>query len=102
MAVLDGSIANTALPTIASELHATPAASVWVVNAFQLAVTMTILACASLGDSRGTSFVYRTGIVVFTVGSLLCAISKSLEFLIAARILQGVGAAGLMAVGPDD
>ena len=100
MAVLDGSIANTALPTIASELHATPAASVWVVNAFQLAVTMTILACASLGDSRGTSFVYRTGIVVFTVGSLLCAISKSLEFLIAARILQGVGAAGLMAVGP--
>ena len=48
----------------------------------------------------GTSFVYRLGLVVFTVGSLLCALSRSLPLLIASRILQGVGAAGLMAIGP--
>ena len=100
MAVLDGSIANTALPTIARELHTTAAQSVWVVNGFQLAVTMTILIYASLGDSRGVSFVYRLGIVVFTVGSLLCAVSRTLPVLIASRVFQGVGAAALMAVGP--
>jgi DHA2 family multidrug resistance protein-like MFS transporter len=77
MAVLDGSIANTALPTIARELHASAAQSIWVVNGFQLAVTMTILIYASLGDSRGVSFVYRLGIVVFTIGSLACAVSRT-------------------------
>lgn len=100
MAVLDGSIANTALPTIARELHTTAAQSIWVVNGFQLAVTMTILIYASLGDSRGTSFVYRLGIIVFTIGSLCCALSRSLGLLVASRVLQGVGAAALMAVGP--
>jgi DHA2 family multidrug resistance protein-like MFS transporter len=100
MAVLDGSIANTALPTIARELHATAAQSIWVVNGFQLAVTMTLLTYASLGDSRGFSFVYRFGIVMFTVGSLLCALSRTLPVLIASRVFQGVGAAALMAVGP--
>jgi DHA2 family multidrug resistance protein-like MFS transporter len=100
MAVLDGSIANTALPTIARELHTSAAQSIWVVNGFQLAVTMTILTYASLGDSRGVSFVYRLGIVVFTIGSLACALSRSLPLLIASRVLQGVGAAALMAVGP--
>jgi DHA2 family multidrug resistance protein-like MFS transporter len=100
MATLDASIANTALPTIARELHATPAASVWVVNGFQLAVTMTLLSFASLGDSRGISFVYRIGIVIFTIGSLLCALANSLEFLIAARVVQGIGGAATMAIGP--
>ncbi len=100
MSVLDGSIANTALPTIARELHTTAAQSIWVVNGFQLAVTMTVLTYASLGDARGTSFVYRTGIIIFTVGSLLCAISRSLPLLIGARVVQGVGAAAILAVGP--
>ncbi|GAC1534217.1 MAG: MFS transporter [Candidatus Velthaea sp.] len=100
MAVLDGAIANTALPTIARELHVSPAESIWVVNGFQLAVTMSLLAFASLGDSRGTSFVYRAGIIVFTIGSLLCAISTSLNALIASRVLQGLGASALMAIGP--
>ncbi len=100
MAVLDGSIANTALPTIARELHVSAAESIWVVNGFQLAVTMTILTYASIGDSRGVSFVYRLGIVAFTAGSLFCAISRTLPLLVAARIFQGVGAAALMAVGP--
>jgi DHA2 family multidrug resistance protein-like MFS transporter len=100
MAVLDGSIANTALPTIARELHTTAAQSIWIVNGFQLAVTMTILTYASLGDSRGVSFVYRLGIVIFTLGSLACAVSRTLPLLVASRVFQGVGAAALMAVGP--
>ena len=100
MATLDGSIANTALPTIARELHATPAESIWVVNGFQLAVTVSLLSFASLGDSRGISFVYRIGIIIFTIGSLLCALAHNLSFLIGARVLQGIGGAALMAIGP--
>jgi DHA2 family multidrug resistance protein-like MFS transporter len=100
MAVLDGSIANTALPTIARELHTSAAQSIWVVNGFQLAVTMALLTAASFGDARGSSVVYRVGIVVFTIGSLLCALAHDLTFLVVARVIQGIGAAGLMAVGP--
>lgn len=100
MSVTDGTIANTALPTIARELHASAAESIWVVNGFQLAVTMTLLTFASLGDARGSTFVYRFGIVVFTLGSLWCALSHSLAMLVTARIAQGVGGAALMAVGP--
>jgi DHA2 family multidrug resistance protein-like MFS transporter len=100
MAVLDGSIANTALPQIARDLHATPAASIWVVNGFQLAVTMSILPFAALGQARGPARIYRIGVVLFIVGSLACACSRSLSFLIAARCFQGLGAAALMAISP--
>ena len=100
MAVLDGSIANTALPQIARELHASPAASIWVVNGFQLAVTMSLLPFAALGQLRGPARVYRIGIVVFVGGSLLCALSHTLLFLVLARVLQGFGAAAIMAIAP--
>jgi DHA2 family multidrug resistance protein-like MFS transporter len=100
MAVLDGSIANTALPAIARDLHASPTASIWVVNAFQLAVTATLFTFASLGDLRGPSRVYRVGVIVFIAGSLLCALSRSLPVLIAARGLQGIGASAIMALNP--
>ena len=96
MSVLDGNIANVALPTIARELHATPAASVWVINAFQVAVAALIIPLAALGDSWGYSRVYRVGLAVFTVGSLLCAVSHDLALLIAARALQGIGAAWIL------
>src|ERR1700732_3572364 len=78
LAVLDGAIANVALPTIARELEASPASSIWVVNAYQLAVTITLLPLASLGDIYGYRRVYRYGLVVFTVASLGCALSDSL------------------------
>jgi DHA2 family multidrug resistance protein-like MFS transporter len=100
MAVLDGTIANVALPTIARELRVDPAASVWVVNGFQLTVAVSLLSLASLGDVIGYRRVYTGGVVVFTVGSLLCAISHSLPELVAARVLQGLGAAAIMSVGP--
>ena len=100
MAVLDGSIANTALPQIARDLHASPAASIWVVNGFQLAVTMSLLPFAALGQLRGPARVYRIGIVVFVVGSLLCALAHTLLLLVLARVLQGFGAAAIMAIAP--
>jgi DHA2 family multidrug resistance protein-like MFS transporter len=100
MSVLDGSIANTALPTIARDLHADPSASIWVVNGFQLAVTASLLTFASLGHLRGPSRIYRLGVVVFVVGSLLSALARSLPLLIAARALQGIGAAAVMALSP--
>jgi MFS transporter, DHA2 family, multidrug resistance protein len=100
MAILDGSIANTALPTIARELHASPSGSIWVVNGFQLAVTASLLTFASLGDLRGPARVYRFGVVGFVAGSLFCALAHALPVLIAARALQGLGAAAIMAISP--
>ena len=100
MSVLDGSIANTALPQIARDLHASPAASIWVVNGFQLAVTMSLLPFTALGQLRGPARVYRGGVVVFIGASLLCALAHSLVLLITARVLQGFGAAAIMAISP--
>jgi DHA2 family multidrug resistance protein-like MFS transporter len=98
LAVLDGAIANVALPTIARDLDASPASSIWVVNAYQLAVTITLLPLASLGDIYGYRRVYQWGLVVFTIASLGCALSDSLPTLTIARVIQGFGAAGIMSV----
>jgi DHA2 family multidrug resistance protein-like MFS transporter len=98
MASLDTSIANTALPTIAADLNASPAASIWVVNAYQLAVVATLLPLGALGEIIGFRRVYSAGLLVFTLASLLCALAWSLPSLTAARVLQGLGAAGIMSV----
>jgi MFS transporter, DHA2 family, multidrug resistance protein len=98
MAVLDGAIANIALPTIATDLHTSPAASIWVVNAYQLAVTVSLLPFSSLGDIYGYRRVFIAGLSVFTAASLACALSHSLPALVASRVVQGFGAAGVMSV----
>ncbi|HEY1935553.1 MAG TPA: MFS transporter [Acetobacteraceae bacterium] len=98
LAVLDGAIANVALPTIARDVNASPSASIWVVNAYQLAVTISLLPLASLGDIVGHRRVYQVGLIVFTLASLNCAMSTSLTSLTIARIIQGFGAAGIMSV----
>jgi MFS transporter, DHA2 family, multidrug resistance protein len=98
MSVLDGAIANIALPTIAAELRTDPASAVWVVNAYQLAVTISLLPFASLGELRGYRRIFVRGLAVFTLGSLACALSGSLTTLVASRILQGFGGAGIMSV----
>ena len=67
MAVLDGAIANVALPTIAGDLHASPADSIWVVNAYQLAITISLLPVAALGEIYGYRRVYLIGLVLFTL-----------------------------------
>lgn len=98
VSVLDGAIANVALPTIAKDLNASPASSIWVVNAYQLAVTISLLSLASLGDIFGYRRIYQTGLLVFSITSLFCALSDSLTTLTIARILQGFGAAAIMSV----
>lgn len=98
VAVLDGAIANVALPTIARELHASPAQSIWIVNAYQLAIIISLLSLSFLGDMLGYRRIYQCGLVVFTCTSLFCALSDSLGMLTFARVLQGFGAAALMSV----
>jgi DHA2 family multidrug resistance protein-like MFS transporter len=98
MSVLDTAIVNVALPVIAKDLHADPADSIWVVNAYQLAVLVSLLPFASFGDIFGYRRVYRFGIVLYTAAALISATAGSLEMLIVGRALQGLGAAGLMSV----
>jgi len=98
ISVLDSSIANIALPTIARSLDAGAADVIWVVSAYQVAVTMLLLPLAALGDIHGYRRVYCIGLAVFTAASLGCALATSLPTLVAARIVQGAGAAGMMSV----
>lgn len=98
VSVLDGAIANVALPTIAGDLHTTPAASIWVVNAYQLAITISLLSLSSIGEIGGYRKVYTGGLLLFSFTSLACALSDSLLTLIIARTLQGFGAAAIASV----
>jgi DHA2 family multidrug resistance protein-like MFS transporter len=98
MAVLDGAIANVALPTIARELGASAAMSVWVINAYQLTITVLLLPLAALGDRIGYKRVYLPGLAIFVIGSLGCALGGSLTALIVARAFQGIGAACIMSM----
>ncbi len=98
VSVLDSSIANIALPTIARDLGASAAQSIWVINAYQLAVVIALLPLASLGDIFGYRRIYTIGLAVFTAAALVSALSHSLAMLALGRALQGVGAAGMTAV----
>ncbi len=98
LSVLDSAIANVALPTIARDLDASPATSIWIVNAYQLAITISLLPLAALGEIVGYRRVYTVGLALFTVASLACALSDSLVTLTLARVAQGFGAAGIMSV----
>jgi DHA2 family multidrug resistance protein-like MFS transporter len=98
MTVVGSSIANVALPSIARDFHTSQAAAIWVPNAFQLAISVTLLPFASLGEVVGYRRVYWVGLVVFAVSSLGCALSDSLTTLIIGRVGQGIGASAAMAV----
>ncbi|HWE06262.1 MAG TPA: MFS transporter [Rhizomicrobium sp.] len=98
MSVLDSAIANVALPTIARDLHTDAAFSIWVVNGYQLAITISLLPLSSLGDIVGYRRIYIAGLALFTAASLACALSQTLTELALARVLQGFGAAGIMSV----
>ena len=98
MSVLDSSIANIALPSIARDFHASKAASIWVINAYQIAILAAILPFASLGEIVGYRRVSQAGLLVFTLASIACAFCDSLLTLSIARVIQGLGAAGIMSV----
>ena len=98
LAVLDGSIVNLALPGIARALNASAAHSIWVVNAYQIATLTMLLPLAALGERLGYRRVYLVGMALFALSSVAAMLANSLGTLIAARALQGLGAAGIMSV----
>ena len=98
LAVLDGAIANVALPTISTELGASAAATIWIVTGYQLAVVVSVLPLAALGEAIGYRRVFTGGVALFTAASALCSLSPSLFWLVAARFLQGLGSAAIMSL----
>lgn len=96
--VIDQSMISVALPTIARDLNVEPSFAIWIINAYQVTIMMSLLPLAALGDIFGYSRIYLGGLVVFTIASLASALSDSLTSLVLARVLQGLGAAGLMSV----
>ncbi|UVA79776.1 MFS transporter [Pandoraea commovens] len=97
---LDASIANVALPTIARDLVADPASTVWVVNAYQLIFAMAVLPLAALGEKLGYRRVFLLGVAGFTLASLGCALAPSLSWLVAARVVQGLCGACMSTIVP--
>ncbi|MGI8712245.1 MAG: MFS transporter [Solirubrobacteraceae bacterium] len=93
MIVLDTTIVNVALPAIQRDLHFTQGNLTWVINAFLVTFGSFLLLAGRLGDLIGRKRVFLFGVTVFTVASILCGLSPSQGALIAARLIQGVGAA---------
>ncbi|MCW5701471.1 MAG: MFS transporter [Bradyrhizobium sp.] len=98
VASLDTALANIALPAIAADLKVSPADVVWVVNVYQIAMVATLLPLGALGEIVGHERIYLGGLALFTLSSLACAFAWSLESLLVARTLEGLGASGLMSV----
>ena len=98
LAVLDATLISVALPTIARDLKIEASTSIWIINAYQIAIIVAILPMATLGDKVGYRRVYRIGMLVFVLASIACAWSGSVTQLGVARAAQGLGAAGVMSV----
>ncbi|MGH3474456.1 MAG: MFS transporter [Aeromicrobium sp.] len=93
MAFLDGSIVSLALPDVDRDLGAGLSGLQWTVNAYMLTLSSLVLVAGSLGDRLGRRRIFNVGVVWFGVASILCAVAPSIEMLVAARALQGIGAA---------
>lgn len=93
VAMLTATVVSVALPSISSDLGASTAEQQWVVNAYLLTIASLILIGGSLGDRYGRVRVYRIGVIWFASASLLSAVAPTIEVLIGARLLQGVGGA---------
>jgi EmrB/QacA subfamily drug resistance transporter len=96
MAFIDGTVVNVALPAIQRDLHATVYEAQWVVEAYALLLAALLLVGGSLGDRFGRRRLFAIGVAIFGAASLACAAAGGVHALIAARALQGVGAALLV------
>lgn len=96
MSTLDSSIVNVALPVMSQRLAVSMASIEWVVTSYLIVIVGTILIFGRLADIKGKTSVFKLGIIIFTIGSLLCGLSNSLVMLVFSRILQAIGAAGTM------
>lgn len=97
MSTLDSSIVNVALPRMADSLGVTTASIQFVATSYLIVISGTVLIFGKLGDMFGKTSMFTLGVIVFTIGSLLCGLSHSYWFLIMARAVQAIGAAGTMA-----
>jgi EmrB/QacA subfamily drug resistance transporter len=88
---LDTTIVNVALPAIRSSLHASVSGLQWTIDAYTLVLASLLMLAGSTADRIGRKRIFRAGLVVFSLGSLLCGLAPSLELLIAARVLQAIG-----------
>jgi EmrB/QacA subfamily drug resistance transporter len=93
IAFLDSTVVNVALPRIGEDLNTGVGGLQWVINGYLLAVSSLILLGGSLGDRFGRKLIFQVGVVVFAVGSVLCAVSPTIWLLVAARVVQGIGGA---------
>lgn len=98
MTVLDGTLVNVALPVLAVDFGIPDSSAVWIVTVYQLLITMLLLPLSSVGDLYSYRRNFLTGVVVFTLSSILCAASGGFAMILAARALQGIGAAFVMSV----
>lgn len=98
VSVIDGTIANVALPTLARDMGITPALAVLVVTVYQLTLVMALLPLSALGQRVGLRRLYQFGQMTFVVASLLCFFARSLPFLLVLRVAQGLGAAATISV----
>lgn len=101
MAVVDTTMVNLALPSIAADLRVTPSEAVWVTNLFQVACAAFLLVFAGLSELVSRRRLYMAGLALFAVAALGSALSRSLEALLAFRALQGVAAAATLSIGPS-
>ena len=88
---MDATIVNVAIPSIRSDLHATPSQLQWVVDVYTLVLASLLMLSGATGDRFGRRRVFQIGLVVFAFGSLLCSLAPNIETLIAARLLQAIG-----------
>ncbi|MBP2169596.1 DHA2 family multidrug resistance protein-like MFS transporter [Erwinia toletana] len=100
MAVFDGSMVNIALPQIARSLEVSAASAVWVANGYLLSAAMTLAIFAALAARIGFRTLFTTGLLLFTLASLGCALSSSLDMLVVMRLLQGIGGAATLSIAP--
>lgn len=98
MTVLDVSLVNVALPVISQEFQVSESQTVWLVTIYQLIIVMLLLPLASIGDQYSYRRNFITGLVIFTLGSGLCAVSQSFNMLLVSRGVQALGGAGVMSV----
>jgi EmrB/QacA subfamily drug resistance transporter len=100
MATLDASVMNISLPTIIRSLDSNLKMAAWVMMAYLIVITGSLLLMGRLSDLFGQRRMYLWGLFIFTVGSILCGFSPAIHALIASRMVQGLGASALMAIGP--
>lgn len=98
MTVLDVTVVNVALPVLAVKFGVSDSYTVWIITVYQLVITMFLLPLSSVGDLYSYRRTFLTGVVIFTLASVLCAVSNSFAMIIVSRALQGIGAASVMGV----